>query len=282
MAKLVIVTHEYDVFAYRRRPGGPIHSPYLLFDLLPHLESLGHSGQETQGPIPVAGDVALLHVDATIVEKDYLALASNYGRAINFGTGDISKRAISSLRLSPGDSWDGRVIVKANLNAGGNMEEKHNNIARRKGRPEPHPGVTKVERYEVLERLDEIAEQVWSDPALVVERFLPEPDPDGFALRTWVFMGRRERCTRTVAPTWIVKAGDAIRYEPVEVPDQLRAERERLNFDFGKFDFVMHEGAPVLLDTNRTPGTARAIEPLMKGGARNLAEGLDELMRGVA
>ena len=42
----------------------------------------------------------------------------------------------------------------------------------------------------------------------------------------------------------------------------------------------MHDGEPVLLDANRTPGVARAIESLVKEGARNLAEGLNELMTG--
>ena len=41
------------------------------------------------------------------------------------------------------------------------------------------------------------------------------------------------------------------------------------------------QGEPVLLDANRTPGVARAIQPLMKEGARNLAEGLHELLTGV-
>ena len=29
---------------------------------------------------------------------------------------------------------------------------------------------------------------------------------------------------------------------------------KRMKFDYGKFDYVMHEGKPVLLDANKTPG----------------------------
>lgn len=280
MATIVIVTHEFDVFTYRPREGEPVTSPYLLFDVLVHLEKLGHACRVTRGPNPLKGDAALLHVDATIVGEEYLALRDHYPLTFNFGTGDISKRRVSRLLLEKGDSWQGRVIVKGDLNTGGHMEQRHNARANRAGHPLPHPAAPPTVSYRVLDRIEDVGEEVWSDPALVVERFLAEPDEDGgFVLRTWVFMGKRERCTRTVGVDPIVKASGIIRYEPVAVPPELRAERERLNFDYGKFDFVMHEGRAVVLDTNRTPGVADAIAPMLKAGALNLAEGLDEMLR---
>jgi hypothetical protein len=279
MAKLIIITHEYDLFAFRTHQHHEVKSPYLLFDLLREIESIGHSWQVAKGPNPASGDVALLHVDSTVVERSYLDLRSHYSRTINFSTVDISKRQVSKLILSKNDSWDGRVIVKCDLNNGGIMEDIHNRAASRLGRPLPHPGVTRSTEYCVLESLSDVDDRIWEDESLVVERFLPESEKDGgYVLRTWVFMGHRERCTKMITPGWISKAGDVIRYEPIEVPAQLRAERERLGFDFGKFDFVMHEGQPILLDANRTPGVAQAIRPMMKAGARNLAEGLNSFL----
>ena len=281
MARLVIITHEFDVFLYRNGgPEGPLVSPYLLTSVLGHLDSFGHSCVLARGRKPVGGDIALLHVDSTIVDDEYLALGANYAATINFGTADISKRRVSRALLAKGDSWNGQVIVKANLNSGGNMEDTHNQIAAKLGFPQPHPGVTKSPPYQVLKRLADVPDVVWDDPTLVVEKFIPEADPaGGFALHTWVFMGSRERCTRMVTENQISKAGDVLRYAPVEVPPKLRKERERLGFDYGKFDFVMHDGAPVLLDANRTPGFAQAIMPLIVAGAPKLAEGLDELIR---
>ena len=101
-----------------------------------------------------------------------------------------------------------------------------------------------------------------------------------FSLRTWVFLGERERCTRHIVPNSISKANDVIRSEPCEVPKAIRDERLRLGFDYGKFDFVIHEGQPVLLDANRTPGNPRNLQDHVKKGAQNLAEGLDALLRG--
>jgi hypothetical protein len=282
MATLIIITHEFDTFLARKQKGGPFTSPYLLFDVIQLLQKMGHTIRIVRGPKAPPGDAAFYHVDATVAPPEYVALASHYPTAINFRTGDISKRKISRLLLDKGHSWDGPVIVKANLNNRAIIEDIHNRRAARLGRPLPHPGVTVGEKYRVLDSLSEVGDEVWSDPALVVEKFIAEPDPDGFALRTWVFMGPRERCTRFVTADRISKAADVLKHEPVEVPDKLRAERERLGFDFGKFDFVMQGGEPVLLDANRTPGIAQAIRPMMKKGALNLAEGLHQLLTGEA
>ena len=275
MARLVIVTHEFDCFAYSDPATGQVTSVYMLWEVL---KQLGHDCTIAAGLTPQLGDVALLHVDASIVTDDYLALAGNYAATINFGTRDITKRRISRLRLSREDDWGGPVIVKANLNSGGKPEAWQNRAARRRGRPAPHPGVEPI-AYRILDDKADVEDSAWDNPSLIVEKLITEPDPSGgFAFRTWVFMGSRERCTRFVGPDVIGKAGDAVSHEPVDVPPELRAERERLGFDFGKFDWVMHEGKAILLDANRTPGTARSIEGFMNDGAKNLAAGLDELI----
>jgi hypothetical protein len=55
-----------------------------------------------------------------------------------------------------------------------------------------------------------------------------------------------------------VKVGSAIAHESAQVADALRAERARLGFDYGKFDFISHDGRPILFDVNRTPGAPPA------------------------
>jgi hypothetical protein len=279
MATLVIVTHEYDSFLLRKGPDRRLTSAYLLFDVAQHLIDMGHQVKIARGLEFIEGDAALLHVDATIVSHDYLGVGARYARTINFGTADISKRNVSRMILAQNDAWAGPVIVKSNYNNKAIVEDVHNQLAERDGRPPPHPSARRFDEYKVLDSVDQVDEHVWTDSSLVVERFLPEPDGNGnFVLRTWVFMGSRERCTRFVTAEAISKAAGVLGYEPMEVPAKLRAERERLGFDFGKFDFVMQDGEPVLLDANRTPGTASAIREMMKKGARNLAEGLHDLI----
>ena len=218
MATLVVITHEFDLFFIRKVKSGPLVSPYLLFDVIQGLKAMGHAVKIVSGPKAPRGDAALYHVDATLAPQEYVDLASHYPRTINFRTGDISKRKISRLLLSKGDEWDGPVIVKANFNNRALIETLHNRRATLSGLPAPHLGVTETGNYRVLESLDEVGDKVWLDPSLVVEKFIAEPDEDGFALRTWVFMGRRERCTRYVTAEKISKAADVLKYEAVDVP----------------------------------------------------------------
>jgi len=117
-----------------------------------------------------------------------------------------------------------------------------------------------------------------NDDDRVVERFLPEQDARGFWLRAWVFFGDRERCTRYCGTLPIVKSAEIIAREPVPVPDELRAERERLGFDYGKFDFVVRDGRAILFDANRTP-SAPPLSPEMDASNARLAGGLDALLR---
>lgn len=282
MARLVVVIHEHDKFAWRDpTSGSEIISPYLLCGVLRRLKELGHSWVVARGPLPVRADVALLHVDATVVDEEYLSLRSAYAGTINFEVTDISKRRISSQLVTAEDDWTGPVIVKADLNCGGQTELMHNQAARARGLPAAHSGVGRwTGEYRILDRLEEVPEVVWKNPGLVVERFLPEPDPPGgFAYRTWVFAGARERCNRFVTAEPISKGAGVLRYGPVDVPAKIREERARLNFDFGSFDFVIHEGEPILLDANRTPGVANSLADMIRAGHANLAEGLDHLVR---
>jgi hypothetical protein len=278
LARIVVVTHEFDNFAYRKHFWHRYDSHYMLFDILECLRRHGHSWRMTAGPRRMRGDIAILHTDCTVVGKEYLALAADYRIAINFGAADISKRRVSGAALSVGDAWCGPVVIKSDFNHMGYPEALHNRIAEQKGRPLPYPGLVPVGDYSILPSRQDVPDALWTDNNRVIERFVPERDEHGYALRTWVFMGGRERCTRHVSPVPIVKSENIISRSPSDVPDALRAERARLGFDFGKFDFVVHEGEPILLDANRTPSSSPALRQFLQEGMQNLAEGLGALM----
>ena len=152
-----------------------------------------------------------------------------------------------------------------------------NRVAERSGRPRPFPDVRVSESYAVYDSLADVPQSALDDEALVIEKFIPEVDPDGCAVRFWVFCGDRERCNRYVSLGNMVKATNVIRREPVPVPEELRVLRRELGFDFGKFDFVMHDGRAVLLDANKTPGCPPRIEDT---GADYLAQGFESLLLG--
>ena len=61
-------------------------------------------------------------------------------------------------------------------------------------------------------------------------------------------------------------------------PGEIVALRQRLGFDFGKFDYVLHQGRSYLLDVNRTPAFGHSPARLRRQG-EVLAAGLHGLLR---
>jgi hypothetical protein len=267
MATILILTHEYDGFPQRT---------YILHGLIGIWERTGHRVVIAEGiPERAEADVVLVHLDISVLPDEYIAFAAQFPVVLNRGTRDIRKSAVSRYLLRPGDSWSGPVIVKSNLNTGGGPEAMYNLAAALRNRPAPYPTVKVNRTYPVYKSVREVPDGVWSDPHLVVERFLPEQDERGYWRRVWTFLGDRERCSRYCSPKAVFTGGASIHREPAEVPDELRAERERLGFDYGKFDFVMHHGKPVLLDANRTPASSGGLAQHSQRNFANLAAGID-------
>lgn len=273
MSRIVLVTHSYDNFRERNA---------LLKSLSRFWIAAGHE------IVVVAGlgdwpdaDLAILHVDLSLIPKAYLEAARRYPLLVNGMATDIRKRKVSRNLLSPDDAWTGPVIIKTDLNYGGipewNALQKGKNGGTAADLPQA-PVVCTDQPYPVLPSIGDVPPDVWANPGLVVERFLPEQDAQGFWTRAWVFCGDRERCTRYLSKTPVVKTSGILARESVPVPETLRAERERLGFDYGKFDFVVRDGQAILLDANRTP-SAPPSNPDIEASNANLALGLEAFLR---
>jgi hypothetical protein len=272
VARIVVITHAYDNFRGRR---------LLLGSLATHWVNAGHTISLVEGPgdWPDA-DIAILHVDLSVVPNAYRQAAARYPAVINGKVTDIRKTRVSRNLLQRGDAWTGPVIIKTDLNFRGIPERHAMENFRREGKvPDLPPGplVYMHRPYPILRSVGAVPYEVWNNPGLVVERFLPERDAHGFWMRAWVFLADRERCTRYRGTHPIVKAGNIVAQEPAPVPDELRAERERLGFDYGKFDFAVHEGRAILFDANRTP-SAPPSSPAVEASNAHLAGGLDALL----
>jgi hypothetical protein len=243
------------------------------------------------------------HVDRTVTPPEVVSLYERYPCVVNRGVLDISKRRISGLLAGPDDSWSGPVIVKTDRNAGGAPEVElsasaldsalrplvrrlvpegiRERVRRHVAIGSPGPtdlgsvAVLPPDRYPIFASLAGVPPSAFLNPALVVERFVPETEDGLYAVRSWVFLGPRGHATRRFSPRPVVRASSVVRRDPVPVPPDLEAERARLAFDYGKFDFVLYEGRPVLLDANRTPKLAgTSPSPGQRAQARNLALGL--------
>jgi len=278
MAHIVVITHEHDRLL-ERKIFRPAQSSYMIYAILKDLRRRGHSWEIAQGPSSRAtGDAAILHVDATLVDPAYADYGRRFPLCLNLGVGDISKRRISVALVIPGDGWQGPVIVKGNLNCSGLPEARINSRAMRAGKPAPFPGALVMKDYQVFESASLVPPEAFDDPALLVERFLPEIEPDGFALRYWVFCGDYDFCGRFVSRERVNKGATVFRSEICPVPDDLRCRRKELGFDYGKFDFAVHDGKTYLMDANKTPGRIPVGAGEVASTPR-MADALDRLIR---
>ena len=273
MAHIVVITHAYDNFRSRK---------FLLGTLASHWLDAGHtvSVAAVLGNWP-DGDIAVLHLDISVTPVAYSEACRRYPVVVNAAATDIRKTRVSRNLVKPNDGWTGPVIVKTDLNYSGIPEMNAVEQFRREGKPvdlAPGPVVSTTQPYPILRSAGEVPADVWNNPGLVVERFLPEQDARGFWLRIWVFFADRERCTRYCGTQPIIKGPNIVARERATVPDELRAERERLGFDYGKFDFVVREGKAILLDANKTPGSPPP-SPEIDASNADLARGLHSMLR---
>jgi hypothetical protein len=270
VATILVLTHPSDLFRQRH---------FMVTGLFEHWIAADHRVHVHEGAtgLPDA-DVALLHVDTTVVPEAYRAALRRYPVVINGATGDIGKRRFSQQLVGADEAYAGAVIVKTNANAGAVPEWLHQEVERQAGRPMGPAIRPMLSRYPIFASASEVPEAMRRDPDLVVERFLPEQDERGYYMRHWVFFGRHERCNRVLGTHPVVKAADIVERVPVPVPDEIREWRRRLGFDYGKFDFVIHEGKPVLLDVNRTPTVPPVLSDALRAGNADLAKGIETFL----
>lgn len=278
--RIAVITHPRDR-RLRSWLGGRIavSRPFYQLDailLAGHAQGLRWVFTDPGQPFQPA-DAAILHVDTSLISQDFLDLAAAYPIAINGTVADIRKRHVSRNLVDQTSDWPGPVLVKSDLNCQG-MPEAYlaRQAALAAGLPPPAPTAPD---YQLFDSISEVPTQIWHDPARVVERYLPEKRGAHNVLRVWSFLGDYERCTWYSAPETIVKGQNIVEFGPSEVPDEIREERKRLGFDYGKFDFAIGPEGPVLYDANRTPACLSSRPDLMREAGLAMSAALIRLIR---
>jgi hypothetical protein len=231
--------------------------------------------------------VVIPHLDATHTPAEYQRFFDRCPVVLNRRVTDISKRHVSRHLVTSPDAYDGPVIVKTDLNAGGAPENdkvldrgpvaSFLRRAKRKFVPWWLTGMIKTQDYHVYDHPRLVPGPVWRNRGLVVERFMPERRDGQYCLRQYVFLGDHGVNSMAFANVPVVKASNVthrvLLSEPA--PAELVAQRREMGFDYGKFDYVLFDGQAVLLDANRTT----TYNVASKAGAPS--EILAELARGI-
>jgi hypothetical protein len=245
MATIVILQHEVQ-----RR----FKVPYLVMAFAERWRSRGHEVLVHFGvSTPPPAELAILHIDQTVVPEAYRALLARYPRVLNGRVLDASKSVYSRQAIKRETDWPGHVIVKTEANIGGRPERAARIHAQKEQASWIAPETPHLAEYPIYASVRTVPEKAWTTPGLLVEKFVPEKDEHGYYLRVWTFFGDRESCSRCRSPEPIVKSENVVQRVDVPVPDEMRAWRSRLGYDFGKFDFVRHGNEWLLLDANKTP-----------------------------
>ena len=231
----------------------------------------------------VPADLLLIHVDLSIVPDEYLEFASRYPIALNKVPKDIRKSQVSTNLVRRGDSYLGRVIVKSDLNSGGSPEQilRRNSSRWRQLLPN-HFFPDNADSssfgasfgYRIYDSVAEVPCADLEQNDIVVEKFLPEKEENLFFVRHYEFLGDRSTCTRLASRDPIVKDQTVVRIEEIDPHPEIVEARKRLNFDYGKFDYVLHDSRPVLLDTNKTTGADRVSSRELNARRRHRANGI--------
>lgn len=264
---------------------------YRVWAMAPHWRERGITVEPVWGiERAIEADLLIPHVDLSYTPSAYWEVIQRHPRVVNRAVRDIRKTAVSTNLVRRGDGWRGPVIVKTNNNGRGWMEHKLLEAEPPRGwavrmaqRALEQPwierrrlgGVRIPKRYHIFATAEEVPAGVWKNEALVVERFLPERSGADYVMRTYTFFGNREhgRVFRGRDPQ--VKALNSAIGERADPPPRIVAARRRLGLDFGKIDYVIHEGEAVLLDVNRTPGMGGPVDAERIRKSEELSKGLE-------
>jgi hypothetical protein len=105
---------------------------------------------------------------------------------------------------------------------------------------------------------------------------LPEREGELYVLRWAFFLGTAVVGLKGLSREPVVRAGNTVRdpEREYELPRALLDHRASIGLDYGKIDYVMNAGRPVVLDVSKTIGGSERDEgTLIQSLCTELAEG---------
>jgi hypothetical protein len=163
VAAIVVITHHYDVPMYTSKTEDGLRSSYMLGPIIVELASRGHRVTIARG-VPtqvIAADIAILHVDLTLVPAEYLEFAASFPICLNGEVRNIAKRTVANGLVRQNTNWAGSVIVKTDLNYRGVPELRANNLAGQKNLPAPFPNAVFLSDYPTFDGVSAVPPAYW-------------------------------------------------------------------------------------------------------------------------
>jgi hypothetical protein len=287
-ADVVVLTHRHDPGIEREN--------WLIRILMPLWREMGLRVTVQRGPARLArprAKVAVNHVSLTVTPSSYLRYFRRFPTVINGALTDTSKSRYCEM-LSPAAEYEGAVLLKTNLNYGGSSELhslRRRRIARSLERWRTRFRKLAARRrsfwsdavyltshdYPIFAHPSLVPVEAWSNPNLVIQKFQPEMDSTGlYRLRWWYVLGDRGFHALVTANQPVVKGTNLLSRQVTShaTPPALERLRKAMHIDYGRIDYVMIDGEPVVFDINRTPIGSPDTVSAYAAQWRDLAQGI--------
>jgi hypothetical protein len=219
----------------------------------------------------VPADLIIVHVDLSVVPEPYLEFATRYPIVVNGKIRDIRKSCISQNLVFGDSGYQRQVIVKSDCNYAGMPERRY-----MPQQPNHAQNLFKDPLgYRVYPSYADIPQDILQLQGIVVERFLPELEQGLYHIRFYNFLGNRGNCMRVASKSPVVHINDAVKVEQIQFDPRIEKLRRDLDFDYGKFDYVVRGDEVVLFDTNKTTGFVGGTDdPVMREARMYRAMGI--------
>lgn len=110
--------------------------------------------------------------------------------------------------------------------------------------------------YKIFDKINMVPKHWFHSSNAIVEKFTPEMEDNLYHIRMFQILGDRWTCERLASPHPIVKDANSVKLEVIEPEAEVFEWCKELKLDYGKLDYVMRDGKPILLDVNKTVGAA--------------------------
>jgi hypothetical protein len=233
-------------------------------------------------------DVVILHVDTTYLPDQYLQQVRRYPVVVNRGAVNISKTEYSHTIVTEKDDYAGPVIIKTKANYGGLPDAWYRNpglmgrlrlrlrIFGQRNDSWNDRSELDPYRYPILNSKKEVPGEVWKNRNLMVQQFLPEREGELFFIRYYIFFGDQEWARRFGSKEPIAKFSTRVTDEEhIPIPDELVEIRNGLGLDYGRIDYVQHDGKVMVFDVNKALGGVKNDLGKFEVELDSLARGID-------
>ncbi|HMW01266.1 MAG TPA: hypothetical protein PLL06_18945 [Acidobacteriota bacterium] len=262
--RIVILFHE---FQYDRS------STYMIDELAEIWREEGLEVIELYGLDRfVPADIVILHIDLSVVPPEYLEFTRQYPVALNTRLTDIRKVTISQNLIKPGDPYGGPVIVKSNLNYAGAPERKLKEAQLRQSpfwlkrlQHRIFPFLKKLPvfqsnlEYQIFDRVEDVPNSLFNHPDVVVEKFFQCRHEEFYCIHNLYIFGNLRTGIRLAGHHPIVNGRTYQRIDFIDPDSEVLEQLADIPLDYGKIDYVFHDGKVVIIDINKTIGDSRKV-----------------------